>query len=471
MSDIQIIIPAALLTGFLAFLLELSWRRTIIPQWLSRKFLHISAVGACAIVPLFLESLTLLFYLVASFEILLIYLVASGKLFAENKSNKSWGIAFFPIPYLALLYIFENEREFIFIPMIILAVSDALACIIGTLSAKKFYILTGDKKSLIGSSVFFLSSFILLLIFWNSQQNNVQYVFSLLIIALILSALEALGSKGSDNLLIPSGAALLMFIETKNPSQLTEYILLLSLILIFLVLMLKMRWLQMSGALSAALLGFFVWHFAGWEFLAPLVWFLFSSTVIGKIYRVEIQEGFEKKHGKARDYIQVLSNSWLFLVLAIILGLNPENNELIIPKLYAVMAIATADTWASELGGKFSNKVIYLFTMKLHPKGISGGLSFIGTLSGFLGGLSIACLGYFMGHLSSVSSIVIITIVGFAGMIVDSIIAAFLQKRYHNATLDIYADEQKEGFTNSENYRILTNDHVNMLSITLALVI
>jgi uncharacterized protein (TIGR00297 family) len=471
MSDIQIIIPAALVTGILAFLFELSWRKAIIPQWLSRKFLHISAVGACAIVTLFLESLMLLIYLVATFEILLIYLVASGKLFADNKSKKSWGIALFPIPYLALLYFFENERELIFLPMIILAVSDAFACIVGTLTAKKYYTLTGDKKSIIGSFVFFLSSFILLFIFWNSPQKNEEYLVSILMIALILSALEALGSNGSDNLLIPSGAALLMLIEMRNPFQLTEYLVLISLLLVFVVLMLKMRWLQMSGALCAALLGFFVWRFAGWEFLTPLVWFLASSTIIGKIFQVEKDKGFEKKHGKARDYIQVLSNSWLFLILAIILGLSPENGELIIPKLYAVMAIAAADTWASELGGKLSNKVIYLFNMKLHPKGISGGLSYIGTFSGFLGGLSIACLGYFTGHLSSVSGIVALTLIGFAGMIMDSVIAAFFQKRYYNVALGIYSDEQKEGFITTENYRILTNDQVNMLSIILALVI
>jgi len=68
MDDLLIILPATLLTGILAVLFELSWRKLIIPQWLARKFLHIAAVGACAIVPLYLNSLQLLSYLVFGFE-------------------------------------------------------------------------------------------------------------------------------------------------------------------------------------------------------------------------------------------------------------------------------------------------------------------------------------------------------------------------------------------------------------------
>ncbi|MEX1188810.1 MAG: DUF92 domain-containing protein [Bacteroidia bacterium] len=472
MGDIEAIVPAALLTGLLAFAFELSWRKKIFPQWLARKFLHMTAVGACAIIPLYLESLNILIYLVAGFELILIYLVGSGRLFAESKGRKSWGIALFPLPYLALLFFFDNQREFIFIPMMILAISDALACIAGTTTAKKYYNLTGDKKSIIGSFTFFLSSFVLLLLFWNSPLESTEFIIACIAIALILSSLEALGSNGSDNLLIPTGAALLLYIEMQMPFQSNEYLLLISLVIVFMLVMVKMKWLEMSGALSAALLGFFVWRFAGWEFLAPLIWFLFSSSVIGKVLKVGKDISFEKKHGKARDWIQVLSNSWLFLILAIVFGIASEDFALsLIPKLYAVMAIATADTWASEIGGRFSKKVIYLFNLKSHPKGISGGLSITGTFAGLLGGISIALIGYLTGHLPDLGILTAVALFGFAGMLVDSLLASFLQKRYFNSAQGIYSDELKSGFIETEKYRVLTNDQVNMISISLALFI
>ena len=135
------------------------------------------------------------------------------------------------------------------------------------------------------------------------------------------------------------------------------------------------------------------------------------------------------------------------------------------------MAIATADTWASEIGGKLSKNVLYLFNLKMHPKGISGGLSLAGTFAGLAGASSVAVIAYLLGHVSTMNQVVLISIVGFCGMLLDSIIAAFFQKRHYNLELNQYSDEPKAGFSEKENYRILNNDQVNMLSISLALII
>lgn len=471
MDDLLLILPIAIFTGIMAILFELSWRKQLIPQWLARKFLHITAVGACAITPLFLDSLDILLYIVAGFEILLIYLVGSGALFEENNSRKSWGIALFPIPYLVLLFLFEDERNLIFLPMIILAISDALACIIGIMAAKKYYNLSGDNKSIIGSTTFFLSTSVILFSFWPKTVLSWEIFLAISIIAIVLSGLEALGSRGTDNILVPTGAALLIYQEIHHPFNEVEYFILIFSLIAFVWLVLNLKWLELSGAVSAALLGFFVWRFAGWVFLVPLVWFLLSSSLIGKALNTSNHSDFEKKHGKARDWVQVLSNSWLFLLLTIIAGVLPEFAKSLIINLYAVMAIATADTWASEIGGKLSNNVVYLYNFKKHPKGISGGLSLSGTLAGLAGAMSTALIAYIFGHAENLNEILLITIIGFSGMLFDSILAAFLQQRHHNSKLNIYSDEPREGFIYEKGYRILTNDQVNLISICLALVI
>jgi dolichol kinase len=136
-SDSILLTIAGTSVGLFAFLSEISARKRIVPQWLSRKVLHTFSVGLCGLMPFLLKDLNALFWIVLAAEILLLVLVGRGILFKEDSGRKSWGIAFFPLPFLFLIWQFPMHPWLIAIPMIVLALSDSAAAIFGKLFAKK----------------------------------------------------------------------------------------------------------------------------------------------------------------------------------------------------------------------------------------------------------------------------------------------------------------------------------------------
>ena len=145
----MVLLVLGLVVAFLTAAMETLARREVFPQWLCRKVLHLGAVGACAVAPLLLDDIKVLTLIVAVTSLLLFALVGSGMLFREDGGRRSWGIALFPLPYLALLLIFPEvaDRWLIALPMLLLAVSDAFAAVVGTLFRTPSFTLTGDRKN------------------------------------------------------------------------------------------------------------------------------------------------------------------------------------------------------------------------------------------------------------------------------------------------------------------------------------
>ena len=80
--------------------------------------------------------------------------------------------------------------------VMILAISDPLAGIVGDIT---------KRKHSYGSVVFFLSAFSVLLIIFKFEE-----FFLLIVIALVITIVERFSSYGTDNLTIPLASALLL---------------------------------------------------------------------------------------------------------------------------------------------------------------------------------------------------------------------------------------------------------------------
>lgn len=466
MSELLILCISIIFVAIAAIFFETSWRKGWIKQWLSRKLLHITAISACSFIPLIIHDLSYLKIIVIGAELALLVLVGKFDLFIEKSGRKSWGIALFPIPYIILLFLFENQRMLIAAPMLILAIADAAACIMGTLFARKTFELTGDRKSIVGSFAFFIVS--LIIIFWFkanfiNNSHTIQMAINGLSIAIMLTLAEQLGSKGTDNLLIPVFAALFLSVDYYLPP--IELEIEFSFLIFALGLFLankKIRWLSPSGLASAIILGYTILRFSSWEYLMPIVWFLGSGSLLSKLNKTP--ELSDNKSGKARDWVQVISNGSLYAT-AIILGLifqgNDENWML---KIFAIMAVVTADTWSSEIGKRYSTRAFDLFSFRLQSGGISGGISFIGSLGGLLGAISIAIIAMVIEPELKVNQLLIIIGFGFLGMLFDSILGALFQRRFIEVDGNEFFDSYAEGRTEYSRFRVLSNDSVNLLS-------
>ncbi len=457
--------PAVLL---LAIACETLWRNRYMPQWVARKVLHVGAVGACALVPFWLEDLALLRIIVIVCELVLIWLVLKGHLFEHKGGQRSWGIVLFPFAYLILLFL-EQERWLIALPMTILAFSDAIAAAVGNLWGRDGHRLTGDPKTVIGSAGFFITTLILLLAFPSftgllTGMSGWQTWAFLITITLMLTAMEAMGSRGWDNFFIPLAAWLLIRELDALPMVLRDELataigIAMILAMAFLFLTVRMGWLRTGGAIAAALIGLWVIYFAGQAWLIPLFLFLMASTFIGRMYGKTANLA-DSKHGKARDAIQVLCNGAIYAAIPAIL-----DHPLASVAMAASIAISAADTWASEIGIAFRGTTRDIIGWNKVPPGLSGGISLAGSAGALVGSFVFGLLGAGLVRMMEFfwPMVLLITVSGVAGMLLDSVLGSRFQRKYmlEDGTV---SDRPLIAARLVPGRRSLNNDLVNLLS-------
>ena len=192
----------------------------------------------------------------------------------------------------------------------------------------------------------------------------------------------------------------------------------------------------------------------------------FATFIAGKLFstkRDNIVKDINQKNGR-RDFIQVLANIGIGTFSLIIYSFTKENTYLI---AYAcVMASSLADSMASELGVLSKKNPIDICSFKKIDKGISGGVTLLGTLSSLLGAFLIGLI-FFINNIFNFKIIIFITILGFIGSLIDSILGSLIQVKYkcpkcHKIT------EKKEHCHNKALYfkgiKYVNNDTINILN-------
>lgn len=478
-TDGQILILLGIAVLLLAVVTEMGSRRGWLPQWLARKLLHIGACGACALAPLWLQDWKMLRWIVLAVEPALIYLVATRRLFSDVNGRRSWGIVLFPVAYFILL-LFAADKFFVIVPMAILAVSDAAAAIVGQLFAQRFYQLTGDRKSLPGSLAFLIST---LLVIWASQSlfpqqwvnayalpsgwisfetGNPWLWTKIGLAALLLTALEALGSRGFDNLFIPLAAAALLerCLQAPDIDRTLPLWVAVGTAIGFIGFTVRRKSLTLDGAVMAAVVGLWVLYFTGLAMLWPLLFFFVTSTLIGRLTKRRAVLS-DAKHGQARDYRQVLCNGGVYALLATFAFGRPDIPVMVL--MVISLAVSTADTWASEIGIYFRGPTYDLWRWRPTPVGLSGGVSWAGTLGGLAGSAALSVVGLLSFSWSlELLPVLCFTAAGCAGMLLDSLLGATLQARYRNEQTGELTDLPTNIL--HSGYPWMSNDAVNLLS-------
>jgi len=175
---------------------------------LTRKLVHFGTGLLTMTFPFLLDNHWMVLILCICFLVILIGSLRYNLLKSINAIERiSVGSIAFPLAvygcYLAYDY-YDKILLFFYLPILILAISDPLAALCGKTWPLGIYKLGDDKKTLMGSSVFFISAFLVCLgSFYcvESAFNNLGLCFS---IALISSISEAISRNGFDNFSIPA---------------------------------------------------------------------------------------------------------------------------------------------------------------------------------------------------------------------------------------------------------------------------
>ncbi|MDB5157143.1 MAG: hypothetical protein JWR50_1850 [Mucilaginibacter sp.] len=186
--------------------------------------------------------------------------------------------------------------------------------------------------------------------------------------------------------------------------------------------------LTLTGAITGALVGLFIYKGAGYSGLVMLaMFFIAGSWATGWQINKKTAIGAAEENKGRRTAGQVLANGGVAALLGAATRLFPENTVVIKLMIAGSFAAATADTLSSELGMVYGRRFFNILTFKKDQRGLDGVVSLEGTLVGLVGAALIALVyTLFLGW--SISFFWII-IAGFAGNLADSILGASLERK------------------------------------------
>ncbi len=231
--------------------------------------------------------------------------------------------------------------------------------------------------------------------------------------------------------------------------------------------------LTFSAALSALVLGFVTILLGHELFFVLLMVFYISSILIRKLVLKSFPMYFyghsrkHKAHG-ARSVVQVLCNGGLMALLSVVYYVYP--NPMLVYLASVSMAAANADTWASELGSLSSQQTQTLFSKKVYPKGLSGGVTHLGLWASLTGSalVSIVTSVYFLSNHGFTWRWLILSLgmvtFGFMGSIVDSLLGEYFQVKYLNDQNQLVDDPLYTHSKPVSGYTWIDNNLVNLLS-------
>jgi dolichol kinase len=259
-------LAAFLILGLLLAVVE-SVRRHF--RWsgeVTRKITHIGTGLLVFTAPLFLESKMPAVALGAFFTVFNFFAVRFHWLKGIHGTGRTtYGTAWYPLAFTILTFLsWENNKPALMTSMLVLALGDASAALIGTrFSNAHTYNLTGDPKSLEGSAGMFVVSFIVIIasFFFLDRWGFLDWSSRIIFLtafagSMMATAAEAVSAKGSDNLTIPVSVAFVVQVMTGSPDFFASQFVLASVLSAGVaVLSYYLRFLNPGGAVTAFLLG------------------------------------------------------------------------------------------------------------------------------------------------------------------------------------------------------------------------
>ncbi|XP_068565537.1 transmembrane protein 19 [Cebidichthys violaceus] len=251
--------------------------------------------------------------------------------------------------------------------------------------------------------------------------------------------------------------------------------------------------LSYSGAMGALFVGF-VLTMANYSFFSALLAFFITSSKLTRWGGAQKRKlDAEYKEGGQRNWIQVFCNGGVPTELALLYMIEVGPGEMPIDfsrqytaswmclSLLGALACSSGDTWASEVGPVLSQSQPRLITTwKEVPAGTNGGVTTVGLVASFLGGLAVGG-AYYVTQLLLVDNLNLVNpqwpimlyggVAGLLGSMLDSFLGAHMQYSGFDSSIGKVVSYQSATTRRICGKPILDNNAVNLFSSVLVALI
>lgn len=269
---------AAILAAIFLSLLAIAelWRRfgSPKPEW-TRKLVHLGGGIACLFFPFLVESP----WVVLALALPLTGIFVAGSHFGFLKSlhgvaRRSRGAEYYPLSVF-LVFLMTSGRPWLYLSaVLVLAVGDAFAALIGSRYGVVRYEVEDDQKSLEGSLVFLVIAFLAIHLptLLLTDLPRPVCVLAALLVAALVTGFEAISLEGADNLFVPLAVVVILGkITTKPLSEVVfQNLSLLAICLGVGLAVWRFRSFNVGGAITFILFAYGTWSLGSWIWTLPV---------------------------------------------------------------------------------------------------------------------------------------------------------------------------------------------------------
>lgn len=252
------------------------WRRwgSPKPEW-TRKLVHLGGGIVAVLLPLLIRS---------PWVVLAMALAMSGLFFAAKQAGalkslhgierSSRGAEYYPLAVFLIFFLAADRLWLYLAAVLVLAVGDTFAALIGSRYGVVRYEIEDEHKSLEGSLVFLIIAFLaihlpLLLL---TDLPRATSVLAALLVAALVTGFEAISLEGTDNVFVPVAVVFVLDkITTKPVAEIVfQNVSLLGICLAIGMLAWRLPLLNVGGTVALILYAYANWSLGSWQWALPV---------------------------------------------------------------------------------------------------------------------------------------------------------------------------------------------------------
>lgn len=313
------------------------------PEW-TRKLVHLGGGLVCLSFPWLFRSP----WLVLGMALALSSLFAAGARTGWLRSlhgvaRKTRGSEYYPMS-IFLIFLIADGRAWLFVSsVLVLAVGDAFAALIGSRYGRLRYEVESEYKSVEGSLVFLAIAFAAMCVpmIVAADIPPATAVLSALLVAFLVTGFEAISLKGTDNLFVPLGVCVILSRITVRPVPLIVHqnvCLLLTCALVALLTR-KARSCNVGGTIAFALFAYGAWALGSELWALPV--FMGFATYMAFWFILRPPPG-HRSSVKVRTIFRALAVPLVILVAG---DMCDRESALFAPFVTALAAVLAFTLW------------------------------------------------------------------------------------------------------------------------------